>query len=220
MSIILECRPGEGGDDAKEFAQELLHALLAHARFRQETAVQISLPDAQTQVYRLEGPRSYWQRFAGTHRIQRVPKNDKRGRRHTSTATIAILAEQRCGAVTLDDADLEVTHYKGSGPGGQHRNKNATAVRIKHLPTGYITTAEDSKSQWTNWQQARAKMTALLQADQDKAAQEKLRYQRSDQIITDRAAKSFTHNTQRNCVLDHETGQRWSLTEWQKGKID
>lgn len=94
--------------------------------------------------------------FAGTHRVQRVP--DGENRRHTSTVTVAVLDADRPEAPPLDLADVDTQVYRGTGPGGQHRNKTDSCVRATHRPTGIVVHATESRSQWQNRQAALAEL--------------------------------------------------------------
>jgi protein subunit release factor A len=99
--------------------------------------------------------------FVGTHRIQRVPATEKKGRRHTSFVIVHRVDTEH-KAVTLYDADIRVDTYRGSGNGGQHRNKTDSAVRMTHLPTGTVVTATEDRSQHKNRAVARKRLQAKL----------------------------------------------------------
>lgn len=92
-----------------------------------------------------------------------MPANEKNGRRHTSTVTVIFVAGAEVGAIHLDERDVREDRYRGSGAGGQHRNKTDSCVRLTHLPTGLIVTAEDSRSQWQNRQVAWTRLRERLQ---------------------------------------------------------
>ena len=134
--LTIELRPGEGGDDAYAFCLELKAAGVAYAR-RRDDAVQSkeSPPGSRTLEVVVNGDRRAYERLGGVHRIQRIPKNDRRGRRHTSTATIAVVEKQSQRVVELANEDLDIFTYRGGGKGGQHVNTTDSAVRMTHLPT-------------------------------------------------------------------------------------
>lgn len=109
--------------------------------------------------------------LAGTHRIQRVPANDKQGRRHSSTITVVALADEVFqDTVRLDRRDVRIDTFRATGPGGQHRNKTDSGVRLTHLPTGTVVTATEDRSQHANRQVAWTRLsTALATAEQSAA---------------------------------------------------
>ncbi len=122
--------------------------------------------------------------------------------------------------VELCDNELDVQPYRASGPGGQHRNKTATAIRLTHVPTGLVVAAEESRSQHQNLQSARAKLVDVLSRAQDQSLLEQIEGERNAQIASgERPAKAFTHNDQRGEVVCHETGERWGWREFYAGRV-
>ncbi len=221
MSVVLEIRAGEGGDDAAAFRDELCSSILALAR-RLGHSVRPPQPGQGGRTTRLviDGPDNPYRVLAGVHRIQRVPTNSTR--RHTSTATVAVLDEVTAPTVEISDEDLSIVPYRGSGPGGQHRNKSSTAVRVTHRPSGIVVSAEDSRSQWQNLQSAKTKLAEALRSASDSELVNVTSEQRNAQIRScERPAKSFTHRETGShaSVLCHETGQRWRLDDFRKGRI-
>lgn len=101
--------------------------------------------------------------FVGTHRIQRIPATEKNGRRHTSFVIVSRV-EAVDKSVTLRDSDIRVDTYRGSGPGGQHRNKTDSAIRLTHVPTGIQVTASEERSQHQNravaWKRLKEKLSS------------------------------------------------------------
>lgn len=155
--------------------------------------------------------------FVGTHRIQRIPKGETR--RHTSTTTLAVLEDATPVEQELDEADLEEVFTRGSGPGGQHRNKVATTVVLTHKPSG-VSVRADGRSQWQNRQTARAELARRLAEELHRTTCGDLNDMRQDQIGSgERAAKSFTYNEQRDEVIDHSTGQKWRMSAFMKGRF-
>jgi peptide chain release factor 1 len=153
--------------------------------------------------------------FIGTHRVQRIPKGEQR--RHTSTATVAILDQIESDFV-LNEDDLTERFARGSGPGGQHRNKTDSCVILTHVPTG-VEVRIDGRSQWQNRQEARKVLSERIAAHRAAEESHISNAQRRTQIDAERSAKSFTHNTQRNEVVDHDTGRSWRLGDFMKGKF-
>jgi protein subunit release factor A len=224
--LTIELRPGEGGDDAYAFCVELKEALIAYARRRgdvvhshQESRGSRTL-EIEVEV-EVEGHRHAYDRLAGVHRVQRIPKNDRRGRRHTSTATVAVIEQRAHAARAIDDDDLDVFTYRGSGSGGQHRNKTDTAVRVVHRPTGTTVVVEHGRSQWQNLRQAKTVLAQRLQNAAQRADSEKVRHDRNRQITSgERSVKQFTHNEQRSVVESHQTGEVWRWSEFYRGRLD
>jgi len=187
-------------------------AFQAAARRR---GIKTSVDDsARTMVLEVEDA-SFLEPFVGTHRVQRIPQGAQR--RHTSTATVAILDRDESDFVLIE-GDLAERFARGSGPGGQHRNKTDSCVVLTHIPTG-IEARIDGRSQWQNRQEARRVLSERIAEHLEGMAEVEHNDQRRTQINPERSAKSFTHNTQRNEVVDHNTGRSWRLGDFRKGKF-
>jgi protein subunit release factor A len=219
--LAIELRPGEGGNDAYAFCLELTAAIVAYARRRGDLVQsQAVRPGSRTVEVLVDGHRHAYERLAGVHRVQRIPKNDRRGRRHTSTATVAVLDRQPPKAVEVADEDLEVFTYRGSGKGGQHRNKTDSAVRVVHRPTGTTVVVEHGRSQWQNLRQAKVVLAQRLQKAARRADSDKVLTDRNRQIASgERPVKQFTHNEQRSVVESHQTGEVWRWSDFYRGRI-
>jgi peptide chain release factor 1 len=212
----LEVRPGEGGDDAIYFATQLYDAMLSYAK-RKGAEVLDSGGTYRTMTVKLYAPQNLIENFCGVHRIQRIPVNDTR--RHTSTATVAVLVPQKIQC-QINTSDLMVEVYKGSGPGGQHKNKTETGVKILHIPSGIRVKCEDERSQLANHQKAMKELERRLQRYVTQGAKIKEDKNRNEQISSgERSVKEFTWNSQRNEVIDHSTGKRWNFKRAMKGKF-
>jgi peptide chain release factor 1 len=214
--VLLEVRPGEGGDDAAVFAQELRRALVAYA-----SAHGCSVSPAADTPRTLLTPVEcrHLEAFVGVHRIQRIPRNDKRGRRHTSTVSVALVAAMSVSEEIVREGDIEIRVKKGSGPGGQHRNKTESAVEVRHLPTGLVVSCEDERSQWLNKQKAHAELRRLTEVARQAGAHRQ-QDDRVRQISSgERPAKTFTWNEQRDELLDHSGGRRWRMSAALKGRL-
>jgi len=214
--MLLEVRPSEGGDDSVAFAADLRNALLSFIRSHGCSAQPLE-NRARTLVTRTDC--AHLDQFTGTHRIQRIPPNDRRGRRHTSTVTVALVDLAQV-SVELAPDDLEFAFYIGSGNGGQNRNKLATAVRVRHLPTGTVVTCEEERSQWQNKQRVISLLQRRLQTAQQQVQASKTNQSRREQISSgERSAKVFTWNQERGEVKDHSTGRHWSMASALRGKL-
>lgn len=164
------------------------------------------------------GAEKAFQHEAGGHRWQTVPPTEKRGRVHTSTVTVAVLAEPTETEVALDDRDVEVTVSRGSGPGGQHRNKTESCVVATHKPTGISARCEETRSQTENRLLAFAVLRArLYEAAAGKRAQERSDTRREQVGSGMRGDKRRTIRTQDGVVTDHVLGKRWRLTDYLRG---
>jgi len=156
----------------------------------------------------------------GGHRWQRVPETEKRGRVQTSTITVAVLDEPQHHNLVLDDRDLEITTKRGSGPGGQHRNKTDSCVEIKHKPTG-ITVTIDGRSQHKNKALALQILRArLLDNQRQRGILERNRERKQQVGCGMRGDKRRTIRVGDNQVVDHELGRTITYKEYQRGNLD
>src|SRR5205823_6228639 len=102
---------------------------------------------------------------SGGHRVQRVPETEAKGRIHTSAATVAVLPEPEDVEIDIKPDDYRKDIFCASGPGGQHVNKTASAIRLTHLESGIVVSCQDEKSQHKNFAKAlRVLKTRLYEA--------------------------------------------------------
>lgn len=158
---------------------------------------------------------------SGGHRWQRVPPTEKRGRMQTSTITVAVLPETQKQEIHLKNDEIEMTFYRGTGPGGQHKNKTDSAVRIKHKPTGLIVCSEQERSQHLNKEIAIASLKLKLQLERQRKEYEKREQSRKTQVGTGmRGDKRRTIRMQDDTVADHLTGKRMRASKYIRGFIE
>jgi len=168
-----------------------------------------------------EDVQKIFRKESGGHRWQRKPPNEKRGRIHTSTVTVAVLDEPDFGDVTIDLQDLDIRTTRGSGPGGQHRNTSDTAVIVTHRPTEISVKVERGRSQYQNKEEAlrilRARIFELEKINADLTRADERRQQVGTGM---RGDKIRTIRYQDGIVKDHRTGKKMKLRNYLSGHIE
>lgn len=228
-NILLEIRPGAGGDEAGIFVGDLYRM---YTRFSERQGWTVELMSAQTNdvggfrevILMIRGDKVYSQlkHESGVHRVQRVPKTETQGRVHTSTVTVAVLPEAEDVEVTIDPNDLRIDVFRSSGPGGQSVNTTDSAVRVTHLPTNLVVVCRDEKSQHKNKAKALKILKTRLLDMKEREQHEKIAQDRLSQVGTgDRSEKVRTYNFPQGRVTDHRIGVTlYQLESFMQGDLN
>jgi len=228
-NVIMEIRAGTGGDEAALFAADLYRMYIRYAESQQWLTDLLSVNEIgvggfKEAAFQITGKGAFsrLKYESGVHRVQRVPITESSGRIHTSTATVVVLPEAEEVEVQIDPGDLRIDVYGASGPGGQHMQKNATAVRITHHPSGMVVTCQSERSQFQNRQRAMAILRARLYAlEEEKQHQEEAAQRRSQVGAGERSEKIRTYNFPQNRVTDHRINLSiYDLQGVLEGKLD
>ncbi|MFQ6133856.1 MAG: peptide chain release factor 1 [Armatimonadota bacterium] len=213
-NAVMEIRAGTGGEEAALFARDLydMYTRLAERRGWKTELMNLSESDmggVKEAILAVEGPGAYGvlKHESGVHRVQRVPQTESSGRIHTSAATVAVLPEAEEIDVHIDPDDLDIKATLSGGPGGQSVQKNATAIRIRHIPTGIQVYCQDERSQRQNKQKALRHLRSILYNMEKQKRDEEIAATRREQVKSgDRSEKIRTYNFPQQRVTDHRIG--------------
>lgn len=228
-NVFIEIRAGAGGDEAGLFAAELMRMYMHYAEQRRWTVEMITSNETgiggfKEVIFTVKG-RGAYSRFkyeSGVHRVQRIPSTESSGRIHTSTITVAVMAEVEDVDIQIPESDLEWDVFRSSGAGGQNVQKNATAIRLTHKPTGLVITCQDERSQLQNRMRALTILRSRLFDMEMQRIQSEREVARRSQVGTgDRSEKIRTYNYPQSRVTDHRINvSSYNLPGVMGGDID
>ncbi len=209
--VLFEIRAGTGGDEASIFAGDLFRMYTKYfdsqgwkteLMYENEGSVggykEVSVEVKGADVY---GKLKF---ESGTHRVQRVPATESKGRVHTSAATVAVMPKMEMEDVNIQKSDLRIDTFRSSGAGGQHVNKTESGVRLTHIPTGVVVECTEGRSQHSNKEIAETRLyQKIYEMQQEKVRSEQAARRKSLVGSGDRSEKIRTYNYPQNRVTDH-----------------
>ena len=210
-NVILEIRAGVGGDEAGLFASELFTMYTRYAQKQNwkvdlVSIAQSGLGSIKEVIFQITGKGAYsiLKHESGGHRVQRIPITESGGRIHTSSATVAVLPEANEVDVYIKNDDLKIDVFRASGAGGQSVQKNSTAIRITHLPTGIVAVCQDERSQLKNKEKAMSVIRSRILGKEIEKQHKKISDSRRSQVGSgDRSDRIRTYNYPQSRITDH-----------------
>ena len=228
-NVIMEIRAGTGGDEAALFAADLYRVYTRYAenqKWKTEIMSQseIGIGGLKEVTLLIKGAGAYSKlKFeSGVHRVQRVPSTESQGRIHTSTATVAVLAEVAEVDIQIPATDIRIDVFKSAGAGGQSVQKTSTALRITHEPSGLVVACQDERSQLQNKLRAMSILRARLFELAEEERRAKIDDARRSQVGTgERSEKIRTYNYPQSRVTDHRINHStYNLNGYMEGDIE
>jgi peptide chain release factor 1 len=227
--VIVEIRAGAGGDEAGLFAADLFRMYNRYAenhRWKVEVLdeSESGIGGFKEVVFAVKGKGAYSRlKFeSGVHRVQRIPATEANDRIHTSTITVAVLPEVDELEITIPDGDLLIETYRSRGAGGQNVQKNESAIRITHKPSGLVVAVQDERSQTQNRLRAMSVLRARLYEQEEQKRHVLMAAEKKGQIGTgDRSEKIRTYNFPQSRITDHRIGMdKFQMQAVLDGDID
>ncbi len=228
-AVIVEIRAGTGGEEAALFAGDLyrMYSKFAASQGWQQKVINshpTELGGFKEIIFELKDGDvfSKMKYEGGVHRVQRIPKTEKSGRVHTSTASVAVLPKPKQTQIKIRPDEIKIEYFKSSGPGGQYVNKRMTAVRITHLPTGIVVSSQTERNQLQNKENALSILSARLLEKKQKEQELQIGTKRKNQIgSAKRGEKIRTYNFPQSRVTDHRIKKTWhNIEEIMDGKLE
>ncbi len=228
-NVIVEIRAGTGGEEASLFAADLYRMYTRYAErqgWKSEilSANEIGIGGFKEVIFEIKGRGAFskLKYESGVHRVQRVPVTETSGRIHTSTSTVAVLAEVEEVDIEIPESDIHIDVYKSAGAGGQNVQKNSTAIRVTHLPTGMVVACQDERSQLQNKLRALSILRARLYEIEEEKRRSEIEENRRSQVGSgERSEKIRTYNYPQNRVTDHRINVSiYNLPSVMEGNID
>ncbi len=228
-NVIMEIRAGTGGDEAGLFAADLYRMYTRYSdskgwKIEVLSQNETGIGGFKEIIFMVKGKGAYSRlKFeSGVHRVQRIPSTESSGRIHTSTVTVAVLAEVEEVDIQIPESDLRIDVFKSSGAGGQNVQKNATAIRITHLPTGMVIACQDERSQLQNRLRALSILRARLYEIEEQKRKDERDATRLSQVGSgERSEKIRTYNYPQSRVTDHRINlSSHNLPSVMEGNID
>ncbi len=227
-NVIIELRAGTGGDEACIFVEDIFRMYTMYFKERSWKHDIINSSEGTVKGYKeismsVEGDGIYGTlKFeSGAHRVQRVPETESQGRVHTSAITVAVLPEAEEVDFELNMTDVRRDTFRASGAGGQHVNKTESAIRLTHIPTGFVVECQDGRSQHKNLEKAISVLRSrLYQAELDRINDERAAQRKTLVASGDRSAKVRTYNYPQGRITDHRINKTmYNLSSFMNGDI-